>query len=182
MVLAGLSLWFAACDLRHWKERRYCQAADGDPARCAARPDWCWSMGGPVCDGSGCPSRYCQPRDGGCVAIETREARCPADGRFVIANRVADLSRYEAWKRRDLSPAAWALSGRELTREIVESLSESDREQLCGSVLNPCRLEWDAAAGHARCLLRADACSSCVHRVEPYRCYPKNLCADVICP
>lgn len=188
MALSKRALGFAAilllsaCGLQHWEQRRYCANADGNDAACRARPDWCIATGGTSCQGEGCPGRYCWPRSGACLGILGRDARCPSDERFLHGDRVADLSRYEAWKRKHVSERVWDLSGRRITRAVFDSLSESDRDELCGTTpLNPCRLEWDAGTNAPACRLRADACRACAVKQEPYRCYAKNLCTGVVC-
>lgn len=183
--VAGVAAFLlcSACDLQHYPQRRYCAYADGNDAACRARPDWCFAVGGESCVGLDCPGpRYCQAVSGACVALPRPDAKCPSDPRFLAGNQVADLSQFAGWKPH-MSERVGALSGRVVTRTIFDSLSDADRGELCGTAPgNACRLEWDELSNNPVCRLRMDACVACTRKVEPYRCYAKNLCSGMFCP
>lgn len=182
-VGTAVLLCLVACDLMHCEQRTYCLRADGDPDRCAARPDWCVSSGGPECAGS-CPGRFCSadPAQKRCVLDDQAASSCPLDTRFIDGDQVVDLKRFK-WMYDRLSPAGRSLSGQKLVRPAVEDLPVEDRRQLCGANPgDPCELHWDTERGYARCMLVGEVCAGCEYRVQPFKCYAKNLCSGVICP
>jgi hypothetical protein len=177
-----LSLFLGSCDLLHHEQRSYCGGAT--PEQCAARPEWCNLLGGTSCVSSNGAANYCRPDEASQTCRRDRyleAARCPRDGRLVVAGQVADLSRFALIRKR-ISPFAWELSGSPIRKQDFERLTDKDRQELCGAYDEPCRLTWDEAGSRARCAVVSDPCAGVRFKSEPLRCQPKNLCSGVICP
>lgn len=160
-----------------------CSMASGDAEACRALADECNLSGGPRCDGA-CPGAYCGVDEArtGCGLQQGWERNCPRDSRIFSGGRVGDLEKYK-WAAAKMSPAAVKLSGKQLTKEDVASITQEDRRQICGAYpQETCELAWDEGKGYAVCHLPvANPCGGCQLKMEPWKCTPKNLCSGVIC-
>ncbi|MBS1963742.1 MAG: hypothetical protein JST04_16145 [Bdellovibrionales bacterium] len=161
-----------------------CSVSSGDRAACEAKSDDCMVIQESKCQGSD-PICYnwCHPDDERkiCAEFPDSGANCPRDGRLFSAGTVREIEKYK-WAYDHLSPFGRTLSGKTLTKNDYDQLTNEDKGQLCGSVKDdPCHMQWSTGKNVAECVFGPLHCEACAYIGKPIRCQAKNKCSGVIC-